>query len=195
MSVPTDQMMDTAQTARQPQASDPQEALFGKMVAALRNHVFGKGEDGITSALEQAEPDSFGRIIGEMVFVMVQEMAKQAEDKGQPAEYDMLLGVATEVIDDIAELAEANGIEIPDDQREFALLYAQQMYVENQGPTDGQRREAQQDLAVMKRDGMLDEATKYVQMRGAEAGADPFDVAGMDGGNAAAAPRGGLMGG
>lgn len=184
--------LDTPQTARQPQAVDPQDELFGTLVASLRNHIFGKGEGGIARALGEAAPDDIGRVIGEMTFAMVQEVAHQAEERGAQLDYDMLIGVATEVIDDVVELAAASGIEVPDEQREFALLYAQQLYVESQSPTDDQREAARQDLAMLKRDGEVDAATEYVQMRGAQHGADPFDVAGRDGGPAGARP--GLMG-
>lgn len=171
--------LDTPQTAKQPQV-DPQDDLFGKFVSALRNHVFGKGEGGIMRALEQAPPEDIGRVIGEMVFTMVQEVAHQAEGKGMELEYDMLIGVATEVIDDITELAEASGLDVNDEQREYALLYAQQLYVESSQPSEDEREAAKQDLALLKKDGAVDEATEYVQMRGTQAGADPFGVSEMD---------------
>ena len=187
--------LDDAQSAKKPQAVDEQDDLFGKFVSTLRNHIFGKGEGGILRALQEAPPENVGQTIGEMVFTMVQEVAHQAEAKGAQPEYDMLIGVATEAIDDIVELAEASGLDVPDEQREFALLYAQQLYVENQNPTDDEREAAKQDLAMLKQDGDVDEATKYVQQRGMEAGADPFDVAGMDGGGGEEKPqRPGLMG-
>lgn len=183
--------LDTRATARAPQESDPADDLFGSMVASLRTHIFGKGEQGILRGLREAEDP--GRVCGEMVFAMVQEVAHQAEAKGAELDYDMLIGVATEAIDDITDLAESSGLELSEQEREYALLYAQQLYVENQKPSDDQREAARQDLALMKREGMVDEATKYVQMRGEENGTDPFDVAGMSGGGPA---RGaGLMGG
>lgn len=192
--------LDDARSARQPQAVDPSDDLFAAMVASLRTHIFGKGEAGIMRALGETSPQDMGRVIGEMVFAMVQEVAHQAEGKGAELDYDMLIGVATEVIDDVTELAEANGVTVPQDQREFALLYAQQLYVENQKPSDDQREAARQDLAVMKGEGMVDEATSYVQMRGTENGTDPFDVAGMSGPGGGKTiggrekPGGGLMG-
>ena len=185
--------LDDPHTAKQPQSVDPQDDLFGKMVSAMRNHIFGKGEGGIMRGLQEGGQENAGRSIGEMVFALLQEISHQVTQHGGELEYDTLIGVATEAIDDIVELAEANGYDVPDEQREFALLYAQQLYVENQDPTDDEREVAKQDLAQLKQGGDVDQATEYVQMRGAQAGADPFDVAGMGEGESGGG-RPGLMG-
>lgn len=178
MSMSPDQNLDTAATARAPQATDPQEEYFGMLVAALRNHIFGKGEQGIVRAASEA--DDVGRVVGEMVYVMVAEAIHQLEAKGvKDLDYDMVLGVATEAIDDIAELLEASGVLFDQQAREYALLYAQDLYVQNQNPSDDQRKAAAQDLAALKQDGAVDQATTYVQKVGMENGTDPFDVAGM----------------
>ena len=184
------QQLDTAQTARQPQASDPQEEYFAAMVAGLRSHIFGKGEGGIAKAVQEA--DDVGRVIGELTYAMVSDAAHQLEAKGvRDLDYDMIIGVATEVIDDISELMEALGRPINQQEREYALLYAQQLYVEQQKPSDDMRRAASQDLARLKQDGEVDQAVTYVQKTGVENGTDPFDVAGMSSGGDKSA---GLMG-
>jgi hypothetical protein len=172
--------MDTAQTAKQPQVSGAdEEKVFTMMVAGLREHVFGKGEQGIVKRMSEAEAEDVGRVCGEMVFSLVREAAKQAESAGHELSIDMLLGVATELIDDISELMEAYGKPMDEKQREFALLYAQQLYVENSNPTDEEREAAKQSLSAMRESGDVATATEYVQQRGAEAGADPFGVAEM----------------
>ena len=168
--------LDTAETARQPQVAggDPDEQTFALMVAGLRNHIFGKGEAGIVKAMQAA--DDPGRVCGEIVFALVKEAAEQATKDGRELGMDVLLGVATEVIDDIAELMAAVGQPMDDKQREFALLYAQQLYVESSNPSDDERNMAKQSLAQMHADGSVDQAVSYVQQRGTEAGVDPFGV-------------------
>lgn len=186
----TEGELDTQATARGAQTSDPQEEYFATLVAGLRNHIFGKGEGGIVRQLSQAE--DVGRVLGELTFALVSEGVHQLEAKGvREIEYDMVIGVATEVIDDIAELMEAQGKPIDQQTREYGLLFAQQLYIDNQRPSDDQRKAASQDLAMLKQDGAVDTAVKYVQQTGAENGTDPFDVAGMDGGPKKSA---GLMG-
>lgn len=183
--------LDTAATAKGPQTKDPQEEYFATLVAGLRNHIFGRGEGGIVRQLAQAE--DVGRVLGELTYALVSEGVHQLEAKGvREIEYDMVMGVATEVIDDISELMEAQGKPIDQQIREYALLFAQQLYIDNQKPSDDQRKAASQDLALLKQGGDVDTAVKYVQQTGAENGTDPFDVAGMDGG----APKksAGLMG-
>lgn len=170
--------LDDAKTAKQPQeAGDDEDKTFVTMVAGLREHIFGSGEKGIVQRMMDA--DDPGRVCGEIVFALVQEAAHQAEAQQREMSIDMLLGVATEAIDDISELMAAHGKPMDDKQREFALLFAQQLYIEESNPSDQERNAAKQELASMHREGAVDVATEYVQQRGAEAGADPFGVGQM----------------
>lgn len=172
--------LDTAQTARQPQAADPDEELFVMMVSALRTHIFGKGEQGIVKTMTEA--DDPGRVLGEIAFSLVREAAHQAEEAGKELSWDVLIGVATEVIDDITELMAAHGMELGDKEREYALLYAQQLYVDSSDPAPEERQAAQQQLGELQQSGEVDQAVSYVQQRGMEAGVDPFGVSQMQGG-------------
>lgn len=173
------QQLDTAETANKPQADDQDGATFTAMVAGLRAHIFGKGEQGIVEQLSQAQGEELGRVMGEITFALVQEAAHQAEQSGRELSMDILMGVATEVIDDLTDLIDAHGIEVTDKDREYALLYAQQLYQQTLNPSDEEQAAAKQQLAQFKQGGELDTATKYVQQRGMEAGVDPFDVAHM----------------
>jgi hypothetical protein len=175
--------LDTPETAGGPQAADPSEETFVQMVAGLRNHIFGQGEQGIAQRMSEAgdSPDQVARVLGELTFALVWEAAKQAEAAQRELDMDMLMGVATEVIDDISELMTAHGMQITDQMKHDALMYANQIYVENSNPTDEERAAAKQTLADQRQVGEVDKAVSYVQKRGMEAGADPFDVAGMKG--------------
>lgn len=171
---------DTAQTARQPQEVDPDDELFVTMVAGLRQYIFGKGEKGIVERMREA--DDPGRVLGEVTYALVSDAAQQANEAGKELSWDVVIGVATEVIDDIAELMGAYGMQLEDKAREYALLYAQQLYVENSKPSAEERQAAQQDLQMQRESGDFDTAVQYVQQRGTEAGADPFGVGQMPGG-------------
>lgn len=171
---PVEQPLDTAETANKPQAGDPDTVTFETMLAGLREHLFGKGEQGVVQQLSEAE--DVAKKLGEVVFVLVKEGAKQAEESGAEMDMDILMGVATELIDDIAELMEAHGVPIDEKARGDALLYAQQFYVESADPSDDERNAAKQSLASMRQDGQVDEATSYIQQRGTEEGVDPFGV-------------------
>lgn len=166
--------LDTAQTAMAPQAGDPDDETFTAIVAGLRAHVFGKGEPGIVEAIKSA--DDPGRVMGEMVFALVREAAKQAEAAGKELDMNILMGAATELIDDISDLMQAHGFQLDDQAREYALLYAQQLYVESADPSTEDRRAAQQQLGQYQQSGAVDQTVKYVQMRGMQNGTDPFGV-------------------
>lgn len=172
--------LDTAQTAAQPQAQDPDEEMFVVMTAGMRQHIFGKGEAGIVKRMQEA--DDPGRVMGEIVFALLREVGHQAEEQGKELVWDVLIGVATEMIDDITELMSAHGMDLTDQQREYALLYAQQLYVETYQPSTDERAAAQQQLGQFQQSGEFDQAVSYIQQRGMEAGVDPFGVEQMPGG-------------
>jgi hypothetical protein len=172
--------LDTAATAKRPQVSDPDADTFASMVAGLRKYLFGPGEQGVVDALQHA--DDPGRVLGEVVFSLVQEAVKQSKAQNNDMSMDILLGVATELIDDITELMDAHGMQLSQKDREYGLLYAQQLYVQNYNPTDDDREAAKAQLGQFQKNGALDTAVSYVQQRGAEAGADPFGVSAMPGG-------------
>lgn len=171
--------LDTAATANQPQVGggNPDDVTFVTMVAGLRKHIYGKGEAGIVELLSKTQPADMGRVLGEVVFSLVREAAKQATHAGRDVGVDILMGVATEVIDDIVELMDAHGVTISDNDKQFALMYAQHLYQQLLGtPSEDDRNAAKQALAQSRQDGTLDTAVSYVQQKGMENGTDPFGV-------------------
>ena len=192
-----DPALDTAATAGQPQVGggNPDDVTFVTMVAGLRKHIYGKGEQGIVDLLSKTDPKDIGRVLGEVTFALVREAAKQASQAGRELGMDILMGVATEVIDDIVELMDAHGVQISDNDKQFALLYAQNLYQQMIGkPSPDEQNAAKQTLAQAKQDGTLNTAVSYVQQKGMEAGVDPFGVHQMKGGGQQP-PAGGMMGG
>lgn len=168
--------LDDARSARQPQQADPDADTFVTIVAGLREHVFGKGEAGIVRAIQQA--DDRGRVLGEVVFALMQEAATQAEQAGRELDMNILMGAATELIDDISELMLAYDIDLTDKERESALLYANQLYMDTYQPSPEDQQIAKQQLAQFYQEGAVHQTAAYVQKRGMESGADPFGVSG-----------------
>lgn len=172
--IPPEQELDTADTANKPQAGDPDNETFETMLAGLREHLFGKGEQGVVQRMTESQDPA--KTLGEIVFVMVKEAADQAGQAGRDIDMDILMGVATELIDDISELMEAAGTPIDEKARGDALLYAQQFYVESADLSEDDINAAKQSLASMHEGGEVDEAVSYIQQRGTEEGVDPFGV-------------------
>src|SRR6476659_642188 len=83
--------LDTPATANAPQASNHDADTYATMLAGLRKYIFGPGEKGIVSALMHA--DDRGRVLGELVFSLMQEAGKQAKMAGRELDMDILLGV------------------------------------------------------------------------------------------------------
>lgn len=171
-------MMDDAQSAKQPQVADQDAEVVVRIVAGLRNHIFGKGEEGIVNRLRESG-DEIGRVVGEIVFTLLKEAAAQAVKAGNEITVDLMIVAATELIDDLTELMAAHGRQLTDKQREYALLVAQQLYLESTEVSEDDRLAAQQQLGNYKQGGQLDKAVSYVQQRGMEAGSDPFGVSQM----------------
>lgn len=168
--------LDTPQTARQPQEADPDTQTFEAMVSGLRDHIFGKGEQGIVERLKEASGTNLVQALGEITFALVHEAAKQAEEAGRYLDMDILMGVATEVLDDLADLCNASGISVTDQNKQDALLVSSRLYSQTVDPSDENREAAKADLAEQKRSGEVDRAVEYIQKRGMEEGADPFGV-------------------
>jgi len=155
------------------QAADPSTELFESMVSGLREHIFGKGNEDIVGLLKDGADIS--DTIGETTYTLVQSAVEQVKASGGELDLDILLGVATQVIDDLIDLAESVGIEVNrDDDPEAALYSAIQAYLMNSNPDEQERASAQQILQQMKDDGDVDEAAGYIAERGRQVGVDPF---------------------
>lgn len=191
MSMPPQQMqqqLDDERSAKQSQVPDNDEVVYEQMVAGLRNHVFGKGEQGIVDRLSSSTSAAeLTKAIGETTFILVQEAAHQAEENGVEFDIETLMAVATQLIEDISDLMEGHGKPIPEEVAGDAMMMAVQLYVESSNPSDEERAAATQQLAMQREDGSLDEAVTFVQKRGMENGADPFGTEQM-------ATRPGMMG-
>lgn len=152
---------------------DEQEA-FETMVAGLRDHIFGGGEQGIRDKLRQSE-DVHGDV-GNMALALVMEGAKQAEASGVDADFEMLMSVGSEIIEDLLEIADAMGVldGVDDDDRMKAMFSAIRGYLASADVPEEEREAAKQQLQMMQADGSVDEVAGEIQRLGEKEGIDPF---------------------
>lgn len=159
-------------------AADPAETeAFETMVAGLRAHVFGQAEQGIRDQLRQSQ--DIQSDIGSMALALVMEAGKQATQVGIVTDFEMLSAVATEVIDDLYEIAEAMGVveEITDDDRTESMIAAVMGYLTSSEASPEEQEEAKAALAAMQESGAVDETAATVQRLGEKKGVDPFGAA------------------
>lgn len=155
-------------------ASPAETEAFETMVAGLRDHIFGAAEENIRAKLRQSS--DVPQDIGNMTLPLVMEAGKQAAGAGIDADFEMLIAVAAEVIDDLLEVAEAMGIihEITDDDRQESMLAAIMAYLASADVPPEERQAAQEQLQQMYASGDVDEVAKDVQRLGEKRGVDPF---------------------
>lgn len=154
---------------------DQSTQTFEEMVAGLKSHIYGQAEQGILDALKQSK--NLAKDVGAMAFTLVQTATDQADQAGREYDLDMIMGVATEVIDDILELGEAAGI--VEDSKDEALLEdclfaAVEAYAQTAEPNSDEAEAAAQMLQQMADEGMVGEAESVIAKMGARQGVDPF---------------------
>ncbi len=178
--------------------ADPDTETFETMVAGLLEYIYGKGEKGIRKQLKDAK--NLPQTVGLAAFHLVKSAADQATQAGHEFDLDMVMGVATEVIDSLFKMAAALKLKVgdPEQANAEALFTAVQAYQQTAKPGSEEQESAKAMLAQMQQEGMVDEGAATLQELGAKAGVDPFADA-----NAAQAPpqtpmaqgvRAGLMG-
>jgi uncharacterized protein with beta-barrel porin domain len=163
-------MQEAPEAAPSPDETD----TFENMVAGLIEHMYGPAEAGILKQLKAAKNPA--KEAGNITMLMVQEAASQAEAAGREFDMDMLLGVATEVIDSLLKMAQAAKVKIADEEdfRSEALFSAVQAYVASKPPGSEEQEAAKAMLAEMQANGMVDEGAAELQRLGQKHGVDPF---------------------
>lgn len=148
--------------------------IYETMVAGLREHVFGAAEEGIRESLRNSQ--DIPRDIGSMTLPLVMEAGKQAAQEGIEADFDLLSAIATEVIDDLFDIAEAMGVvdEVTDDDRKEAMYAAIMGYLSTADVPEEELALAQEQLRVMKETGDFDETAEDLKRMGEAKGVDPF---------------------
>lgn len=170
---------------------DEQRALYEHIVASLIDYVFGEGETAIADQLRDGAAD-LPATVGRIAFTLTQEAAQQAEGtpEGELIDLDLLLGVVTEMIDNLLQLAAALRL-LPDADNETvrtdALAAAVEAYLTVAQPSPEEVEAAQALLAQMQGGGEVEAAAQTLQSLGSARGEDPF--------REPAPPSAGLMGG
>lgn len=170
---------------------------YEALLAGLLDFVWGQGQADIQRQLQGATKDTLATIIGHIVFALVQQGADQAEKVGKHLSMDMLLGVATEMIESLEKMAGAMNIQFdPKAVGLQALVQALNDYAESLPQGSAAQAEAKQALKEFGQQN-IDDAASTVQQIGQAHGVDPFAQGGQSGGQPAgpsASPPQGLMG-
>lgn len=151
-----------------------QQKLFETLLAGLLDWVWGKGKPDIERQIQQATPDTLPTIIGHITFALVQQGAEQGEASGHEFDTDMLVGVATELIESLAKMAAALGMEF--DFQAVALQALTQTFndyadsLPEGSDAQQQAREAMQEYTPQDMEG----AANTLSEIGARHGVNPF---------------------
>lgn len=160
-----------------PQADAVDQETFEQMVAGLLEFIHGKGRRGVMKKIEEAkDEESLAEAIGMSAYTLTHEAASQMSQKGASMDMDMLLGVATEMIDALVRMAQAmkKPIADPETLSEQALIFALNAYIQTANPSEDEKAEAMAVLQQMGASGMLEEGAAQLQDLGARSGVDPF---------------------
>lgn len=136
-----------------------EEEMFEYLAAMATKYIHKDGRQAV-AALLQEEGEIYEKV-GAACFQIVSQIAQQAEQSGEQLGQDILLGLATHVIDEIAELTAASGTEMGTDDKEAALMHAVMLYQEG-NPAE----EDPAALAAMAGDPEVDEAIAHLQSYG-----------------------------
>jgi hypothetical protein len=158
------------------EAVSPADAeVVETMVAGLKEHIYGPAEADMVKMLKQSQ--DVGQDIGAATLALVQSAADQATQSGIEFDLDMMMGVASEIIDSLLSMAEAVGvIESADDDglRGDAMMAAVHGYIATLQPGSDEQEAAKQMLQQMQDSGMVAEAEQTVAEMGKRKGIDPF---------------------
>lgn len=177
---PSNPQQGPGQTSAPSDGSDAkQQKLYEAMLAGLLDFVWGQGQADIQRQLQQATKDTLATIIGHIVFALVQQGADQAEKAGHHLSMDMLLGVATEMIESLEKMAGAMNIQFDAKAVSLqALVQALNDYAESLPPGSAAQQDAQEALKEFSQQN-VDSAAGTVQEIGQANGVDPFAQAGQ----------------
>lgn len=171
-------------------ASD--DKLYQTILAGLLDWIWGKGQPDIQRQLQQASQDTLPTAIGHIVFALVQEGSEQAHDAGHDPSMDVLLGVATELIESLEKMAAALGFQFDAQAVSMqALTTALTDYAHSLPDGSAAQKDAQDALRQLD-PGDVRQAGQTLQQIGAQNGVDPFAQQQQQGQGmpAAAAPTG-----
>jgi len=151
-----------------------EQKIFETMLAGLLNWVWGQGKADIQRQIQQATSDTLATTIGHIVYALVQQGAEQAAQKGYELTMDMLMGVATELIESLEKMAAAMNQQFDAQAVGLqALTTALSDYAHSQPEGSEGQQDAQQALKELGKQS-VDDASATLSQIGQRNGVDPF---------------------
>lgn len=178
----------------QQDTSPAQQRLFQQLLGGLLDWVWGKGKPDIQRQLQQAQDNTLPVVIGHITFALVQQGVEQGEKAGHSFDTDLLMGVATELIESLAKMAA--GMNMQFDAKALAMRALVQVlsdYADTLPDGSQAQQEAQQAMQELGPQGMQQGADALRQV-GQDTGTDPFAQSQGQPAPTAGAPQQGLMG-
>lgn len=165
-----------------------QRNLYETMLAGLLDWIWGKGQADIQRQLQQANADTLGTTIGHIVYALVQQGAEQGHAAGHDFDMDLLLGVATELIESLEKMAGAMNMQFDAQAVALqALTQALNDYADSLPDGSQAQQEAREALKQLSPQDFND-ASSTLSAIGQRNGVNPFAQAGAGGGAADAGP-------
>ena len=142
-------------------ASD--EELVEFVALQLVQYIHKGGRQTIVQELQSGQ--ELHEVIGTITYGLVKQAADQGEQDGIALDQDMLIGVATEVIDELFDLAKSLKVEgdYTEDGKAAALMQVMQIHGQSMEGDPEAQAMAQEDLAGMIESGEVDEAQSFFQ--------------------------------
>lgn len=151
-----------------------QRRIFEVLLAGLIKWVWGPGKADIQRQIQQATPDTLATIIGHIVYALVQQGAEQGAKAGHDLTMDMLLGVATDLIESLEKMAAALNMQFdPHAVAMQALTQALNDYAESLPDGSAAQKEAQDALKQLSPSAMH-QAAGTINTIGQRNGVSPF---------------------
>lgn len=161
--------------------------LYETLLAGLLDWVWGKGQADIQRQLQQATPDTLATVIGHIVYALVQQGAEQGHAAGHDFDMDMLLGVATELIESLEKMAGAMNMQFDAQAVALqALTQALNDYADSLPDGSQAQQDAREALKQLSQQDLNDAGSTLSEI-GQRNGVDPFAQAGAGGGTGAGA--------
>jgi len=152
----------------QQQGQDPNYQLFDELMAGVTNYLHDDAVEQIAQQMSQSTPDTLNKVISATAYRVTVDASHQAESmmQGEPLELDFLLGVATETIDMLIDIAKSvTQVGNEGDLRLESLVGVVTLHMEQVGDDPEQQAAAQELLSKMANDGTLDEGMAFIEKR------------------------------
>jgi len=136
------------------------QALVDSLVSQVERHIHGRGRDEILQKLEQ---NPTADTVAEVTHTTIMDIDTQAAQRGAPIEIDVIIGVATEIIDMLIEIMDAMGIQTnPDELREESLIKVAILHGESVEGDPEQKAASEAVLAALVEDGTMDMSMAHI---------------------------------